>query len=274
MKIMHAAVFHRATGEASRRMQFASDSWAALREADDGIIASFKDEGEFAMNAKSMYDDKRALPFVRDVFAAFDAEAVRAGADAWMYTNSDVALVPETGQVIRELLETCQYGFAHRYDIRAFWSFLNRNQLLAGAFDKHPGADLFWFRTGSWSRFAYSCGWVDRPKAPMCCLAVEGWDFWVKMEMLEAGFVDDGRSDGLCYHEYHSESWANGVLAGPAQLASRANLRDWALYTGRSQYLDVVRPYLFGPTPNRIPVEPRRKNDQHDFGNITFYSGN
>jgi len=176
--------------EAKRRGAVAQRSWLNQPwqelPIDDSSLPRLFDEG------------KRQLPFLRDLF---DYAAIRrSNGDIIVFSNSDLCMAPDACVRIVAALQSNDAGYAFRKD--AYYR-LNKPPTIEEIYQgtDYAGADLFFFRSGWWSKY--------RKLYPDMLLAREAWDCVMRHLIEETNSNKPLALENICLHERHNNGWEN-----------------------------------------------------------------
>lgn len=166
------------------------------------------------------------------VAALFDAADTGRGDDMILFTNSDLCLVPESYDVIRDSLRRFDCVWAQRVDVIGPTT-MTRGELRRRR--AYVGTDLFACRAYWWRE--HKLGWPD------LLLGREGWDWVMRTMMQESG--GEAISPTICWHEAHDSPWKIDLENEPGQKHNRQLARQWALDHGHAAALHPKGPWLF-----------------------------
>lgn len=181
--------------------------------------------------------DTRKLPYIRDIidFGCSDPGATEN--DIVVFSNSDVAVVPEMLMSLRQKMQSCECCYSRRIDVLNF-DTRHTLQSLKGS-KAHVGADLFAFSIGFWRK--------HRETLPDLYLGCEGWDF-VARHWCQSHNPKAETEVALIYHQIHPSYWQKSEIIhdNPAQVHNRKACELWAKENGCEMGLQGNRSkYLF-----------------------------
>lgn len=198
-----------------RRMDLARRSWQRLYESGEWTPLML---GSFERSSADL-GDSRAVPYVRDLF---DAALERS--DRCVMTNADVGVIDDVQRYIGTALDAVGCLYSKRADFGRLDAIPLASDVVNSP--SHCGGDLFAMTRSWWS--------VHRRMYPDLLTATEGWDFCMKIIMLDSGFTPGGV---LCWHERHRSHWYANLTRCPAQRYNRNVARQWAMENGLSAYI-------------------------------------
>ncbi len=206
--------YESASPDARRRNAAASGSWQILSDIDRGwrrLPFRTRPETRTALEI----DDLRDCPYIRDLvdFAASKTKP----SDVICYTNTDIALIPDAGDIIREKMAGTPCCFSSRAEVGRIVQQESRETLRR--FQTHPEVDLFAFTVEWWK--------AHRENFPDCVLGYEGWDWvlrWMMLREYPAARIDPP----IVYHERHEELWKTKFANEPGNRLNRKLCRAWA----------------------------------------------
>ena len=177
--------------------------------------------------------------YVRDVFD----KALLIPGDAYVFMNSDIALVPEWLDIIAPAVEKFGVAYAHRVDVTKFSKQLTLKDLAQSK--ANLGMDLFAFKPEWWQKY--------RNEFPDGIIGREGWDFAAVFYARKTGF---DRIPPIIYHEAHPSFWnrQHNLQGHPDQKEARKTLTEWAHKVGAQKYLGSN--YLFKSIYNQFADVP------------------
>jgi|ERR1700722_87979 len=235
-KIYHVADWYLGNVGDNPRILRARATWEDLRRDPDYTII----EHRLVNGQRSSKDlgDTRTLPYITDIIDRGCTEPAT-DKDIVVFSNSDVALVPEALAVLRQKMEKMDCCFSRRVDVLNFDTRHTLNTLKGKS--AHVGADLFAFRIGWWKE--------HRDEIPAVFLAAEGWDAVSRWWCLKHNPKAEIETP-ICFHAVHRPFWSrpSQIHTNPAQIYNRKVCEEWV----RGNGLDVTlfgkqSTYLFKP---------------------------
>ena len=176
--------------ESERRNAFARETWKTVYQSGNWIPHRIEN---VPRTSKSELGDERDIPFVRDMFQ--QACDLSEESDIIVFSNADIAFVPDIESQIQEAVTRTGCCYAARWNVPRFDKHLaTKEELRKGEW--YAGTDLLAFTKAWWIKFG--------PEFPDMLLACEFWDLVIRNLMKMHGGME------LCdaiYHEKHQSWW-------------------------------------------------------------------
>ena len=245
--LVHMYNWWKADNPTMQRMIIAKESWKEFYKNDRyGVLTA-----EFSLGNKQRCSlslgEKAIAPFLKDVIEY--GLAAYLDCDLFLYSNTDISLVNNASDFIRDSLDKWECGYSHRIDFsEKVWpkDTITRDQLKEklnlGSWS--AGSDIFFFTREWWNKHKENL--LD------ALIGFEGWDACVMAAMLKSGLPEPIK--WISYHQIHQPYWKKYRLTSKGQLYNRKVCTEWAIANNLGHLLNSGT-FLFKlPTPYNVII--------------------
>jgi len=246
-KLVHIYNWWRADNLTMERMIRAKRTWKEFYKNDKyGIlIAEFSLENK--QRSSLSLGEKKIAPFLKDVINY--GLSAYPDCDLFLYTNTDISLVTNASDFVRDSLNKWGCGYSHRVDFSEKdcpEDTITRDQLKGklslGSWS--AGSDIFFFTRRWWNKYKESL--------PDALIGFEGWDACVMAVMLKYGLPEPIK--WVSYHQKHQPHWKKHRLSSNGQLYNRRVCAEWAIKNNLGHLINYGS-FLFKlPTPYNVII--------------------
>jgi len=229
------------------RMLNAKRTWRKFYNNDkNGVLIADFNLGNAQRSSLSL-GEKKTMPFLKDVISYGLAAYPDSG--LFLYTNTDISLVTNASDFVRNSLSKWECGYSHRVDFSEKdypKNTITRDQLK----EKLPlgcwsaGSDIFFFTRRWWNE--------HEEILPDALIGFEAWDACVMASMLKSGLPEPIK--WISYHQKHLPYWKKYRLSSKGQLYNRRVCTEWAIKNNLGHLINNGT-YLFKPpTPYNVVI--------------------
>lgn len=245
--LVHIYNWWKANDSTMDRMIGAKKTWEEFYKNDKYgvLLAEFIQRNEHRSSLS--LGEKTVVPFVKDVVDY--GLTSYSDCDLFLYTNTDISLVIDASDFLRDSLDKWGCGYSHRMDFlenNCPKDTITRDQLKKeislGSWS--GGSDMFFFTREWWSS--------HKENLPDALIGFEGWDACIMAAMLKSGLSEPIK--WISYHQKHQPYWKKHRLTSNGQIYNRRVCAEWAV-TNNLGHLLSSGPFLFKiPTPYNVIV--------------------
>lgn len=246
-KLVHIYNWWKADGLTMKRMMGAKKTWKEFYKNDKYEVSIAEYILDNKQRSSLSLGEKVMVPFLKDIIDY--GLSTYPDCDLFLYTNTDISLVKNASDFIRDSLNKWECGYSHRVDFSKNVcpkETITRDQLKEKLFlgSWSAGSDIFFFTRNWWNK--------HKKNLPDALIGFEGWDACIMAAMFKSGLPEPIK--WVSYHQKHQPYWKKNRLSSNGQLYNRKVCTKWAKKNNLGHLLNTGS-FLFKiPTPYNVII--------------------